>query len=206
MQSNRLQERIIDVIGGIAVAACVTGFFWSLATGSDLTRVEISRLTRAVGKASREVKALRAEETALREVLAQHRKDLDAGGELPTQAPVEEYFQTLSASATNRGLRVLRHNPLSARAYPGLLEQRYLFEVAGSTQNVIRFLESIEKSDYWADVSYLVIDGHSRAGDRRAGSLGRRTADPNVIGTTRQATLIISLFSAPATDSDGEPT
>ncbi len=196
MQPNRLQERIIDVIGGTVVAACVTAFFWSLATGSDRMRGEITHLTRAVGKASREVSSLRAEATRLREVLAQRREELNANGQLPTHAPVEEYFQALSASATERGLRVLRHNPLSARTYPGLLEQRYVFEVAGSTQSVIRFLEMIEQSDFWADVSYLVIEGNSRAG-------GRRAADRNAAGTSRQARLTISLFSAPATEAPG---
>ncbi len=196
--AGRLQERIIDVIGGAVVVACVTGFFWSLAAGSDLTRGEIAHLTRAVGKASREVSSLRSEATFLREALAQRREELEANGQLPTHAPVEEYFQALSASATDRGLRVLRHNPLSARTYPGLLEQRYVFEVAGSTQSIIRFLETIEQSDFWADVSYLVIDGNSRAG-------GRRAADPYAEGSTRQATLTISLFSAPATESTGKP-
>ena len=196
--ADRLQERIIDVIGGAVVAACVTGFFWSMATGSDLTRSEIAHLTRAIGKASREVSSLRAEATLLREVLAQRREELDANGQLPTHAPVEEYFQALSAPATDRGLRVLRHNPLSARTYPGLLEQRYVFEVAGSTQSIIRFLETIEQSDFWADVSYLVIDGNSRAGRRGA-------ADPHAERFTRQATLTISLFSAPATESTGKP-
>lgn len=195
--ADRLQERIIDVIGGAVVAACVTGFFWSLATGSDLTHGEIAHLTRAIGKASHEVSSLRAKATLLRGVLAQRRSELDANGQLPAYAPVEEYFQALSASATERGLRVLRHNPLSTRTYSGLLEQRYVFEVAGSTQSVIRFLETIEQSDYWADVSYLVIDGNARAG-------GHRAADPNAAETTRQATLIISLFSAPAIESPGD--
>ena len=198
MQPIQLQARIIDAIGGIVVAACVTGFFWSLATGSDRTRREIADLTRVISKTSREVSSLRADATHLQDILAQRREELDAGGELPTHAPVEEYFQALSASATDRGLRVLRHNPLSARTYPGLLEQRYVFEVAGSTQNIIRFLETIERSHYWADVSYLVIDGSSQAG-------ARRTADPNAAGTTRQATLIISLFSAPTDESSGDP-
>lgn len=197
MQPNRLQERIIDVIGGAIVAACVTGFFWSIATGSDRTRGEIADLNRAISKASSNVSSLRATATLLRETLAHRRKELDASGQLPTHAPVEEYFQKLSVAATHRGLRVLRHNPLSARTYPGLLEQRYVFEVAGSTQSIIRFLKTIEQSNYWADVSYLIIDGSSQVGRRG-------TSDPNDAESTRKATLTISLFSAPATESPGD--
>lgn len=196
MKSQRVQERIIDAVGSVIVAACAAGFFWSIAGGSELTRGEIAHLKKAIEKASTDVRSLRDRQTRLREVLAQRREALERSGQLPAHAPVEEYFQTLSAQATDHGLRVMRHQPVSERTYPGLLEQCYLFEVAGTTQSVVRFLQTIEKSDFWADVSYLAIDANSQA--VRTGA-----PDSNPSDAIRRATLTISLFSAPDTELPG---
>ena len=192
--TKRGLKRIIDVIGGTVIAACAVGFFWLLAVGSDRTRTEIAQLKRSVSKALAEVRSVQASQSRHEATLREYKSELAVSGQLPTQAPIDEYFRLLSTMATEHGLRVLRHNPLPARSYPGLLEQRYRYEVAGSTRGVIRFLEAIERTDFWADVSYLKIDAGSQRG-------GPSFSDQSSPVDTRQALLTISLFSAPSQDA-----
>ena len=111
-------------------------------------------------------------------------------GRLPTGTSVESYFQELSALALQNRLRVVRHNPLMARSYPGLLEQRFAYEVVGTLSDLAQFFKAIERTDFWADVSYL------RIGDGRgSGRSGQRAM--------RTAVLTISIFSA--TPESGQP-
>lgn len=195
--TERGLKRIIDLIGGTVIAACVVGFFWLLAVGSDRTRTEIAQLKRSVAKALADVRSVQAVQSRHEATLREYKSQLAVSGHLPAQAPIDEYFRLLSAIATEHSLRVLRHNPLPSRSYPGLLEQRYRYEVAGSTRGVVRFLEAIERTDFWADVSYLKID----AGSPRGGPISSDQSSPV---DTRQALLTISLFSAPPQDKPVE--
>ncbi|MFQ5495959.1 MAG: hypothetical protein ACE5EX_11325, partial [Phycisphaerae bacterium] len=110
---------------------------------------------------------------------------------------VEAYFEALSAMAARHQLRVIRDHPLGPRHYPGLVEQRFLYEVTGATANLMRFLKDIESTSFWVDVSYLRIWSNEGAGNRAADK--------------RKAVLTLSLFSAPppeknAGDAEDHPT
>ncbi len=174
--------RVIDVMGGCAVAACLLGFIWLTMIRPDRTRTEISELTRLLQQARQDRRALRIARNEQSAILQSHQARLARTGQLPTDAPIEEYFQTLSVLASEHRLRVVRHKPLTSRSYPGLLEQRYTYEVTGSLPDLVLFLKAIEDADFWADVSYLAIDRGHRAADSAS-------AD-------RLAALTISLFSA----------
>jgi len=179
---NRLSLGIIDVLGAGAVMACLTGFVWSIAIHNSQTVTEISELQQAVRNSQRELRRLDAARDRQATVLASRQAELVETGQLPSEAPVDQYFQTLSVLASQHSLRVVRHNPLTPCAYPGMLEQRYAYEVAGSMPDLIRFLRSIEGTEFWADVSYLKLNRGRGAEDVAVGA--------------RVAELTISIFSA----------
>ena len=124
-----------------------------------------------------------------RRMLVQRRRELSERGHLPETTPVEEYFQAIAAVAVDNRLLVVRHQPLSSRSYPGLLERRYVYEVAGGFSQLMQFLKAIEQSGFWADVSYFRIQKHRGTGK----------AD----SAERSAMLTMSLFSAAAAVEPG---
>jgi hypothetical protein len=124
--------------------------------------------------------------------LKERQVELATSGQLPAQIPIEEYFQTLSRLAGRHHLRVVRHNPLGPRSYPGLLEQRYAYEVIGTMPDIARFFRAIEDAEFWADISYLKIDGGPPSADQ-----GGEPTDE------RDAILTISLFSAAPAEQSG---
>lgn len=182
--------RAIDAIGGGLVAACLMGFVWTAAVHNKRIGREIRELRAMTRTAHRDAGAVELALAQQLSVLAERQKALATTGQLPVEAPVEEYFQTLSRIATGYELRVIRHQPLTPRQYPGLLEQRYTYEVSGSMPNVARFLKAIEGADFWADVSYL--------------SMGRGVGAEQAVVNKRVAELTLSLFSAPPPETEGE--
>lgn len=192
-QQSRIPLLVIDALGAMAVAACVFGVGWFLTVQADRTTVDRKALSGAIEFAQRELSAVHAackEQSAL---FAQREVELATTGQLPERAPIEEYFQVLSNLASGHQLRVVRHRPLAPQDYPGLLEQRYAYEVTGTTANLVRFLKAIEGTEFWADVSYLTIMGAKPSG---SGHLAARRANDHT------ATLTLSMFSAlPATSS-----
>ncbi len=189
-RSGKSVLHIIDALGGCTVAACVLGFVWLTMIRNDPTAARIEELTSSVQRARQDVRVLQAAKDRQRVVLTNRQAELATTGQLPAQAPVEEYFQTLSTIASQNRLRVIRHNPLTPRRYPGLLEQRYAYELTGSMPDLLRFLKWIEDSDFWADVSYLTV----------AGGTGPEDAPSN----GRAAVLAISLFSALPSDTPSQ--
>ncbi len=188
---SRLSLGIVDVFGAGVVAACLTGFVWLIAVHNSQTTMEVHRLEQSVRNAQRELRKLHAACDRQSAVLESHQAELAETGQLPAEAPVERYFQTLSAFASIHSLRVVRHNPLTPRSYPGMLEQRYAYDVTGSLPDFVRFLRSIEETAFWADVSYLKVD--------------RGTGAEDVAARARVGELTISLFSAlPPESSSGE--
>ncbi len=182
---------IVDVVGGGTVAAFVGVFVWLTLVQSDGTALEVSGLRHAVKAARQDLARTRATRDRLLTELASRQAELAKTGRLPDQAPVDEYFQTLSQLAASHALRVVSHQPRSSRSYPGLFEQRYAYQVTGSALDLVHFFRAIEGTEYWADVSHFKVDrGRGPAG----ASSGLRTAD-----------LTLSLFSAlptgPAQDS-----
>lgn len=196
---DQLPLRIIDLLGGSVVAACAFGFVWFVAVGNDRTGSEIRKFTALIANAQRDAQSLQLAQAQQRATLEGHRLKLAERGQLPVKAPIEEYFRTLSALCARHHLRVIHDRPLPSRSYPGLLEQRYAYEVAGSTLDLVRFLKAIEDTDFWADVSYLTVAQGTGAG-RARGSTSRGVSE------TSRATLTISMFSAapPASSSTGE--
>lgn len=180
---TQLQLRIIDMLGASIVASCLIGFGWLVTVGNDGTKTGIVTLRRLVQTAGRDARALRLATARQRTLRDATRKELSAHGQLPDHAPIEAYFQALSASAAQHQLHVIRHEPLASRRYPGLLEQRFAFEVSGSAPNLVRFLQSIERTEYWADVSHLRVQD---------GSAQRDEGDRTIV-----AALTLSLFSSP---------
>lgn len=180
--------RIVDLIGGGTAAACVCGLVWLTLLRTDRTSVEIQDLTRAVRTARLQLAALDAEHERQQNLFEDHQARLSTRGRLPDEAPVEDYFRALSRLATAHSLRVLRHSPLGFRSYPGLLEHRYTYEVAGSIPDLMRFLHGVESAAFWADIGYLQIDA----------STGTHTWDSQM----RVAKLTFSLFSAPPSRDD----
>ena len=184
---NRLSLGITDVLGGCVVAACLVGATWLTLVRNSQTTTEVDELKQLIHAARRDARSLRAAQEQQRATLARHQAELAKTGHLPLVSPIEEYFQTLSRLASKHHLRVVYHKPLTSRAYPGMLEQRYAYEVTGSTPDLVRFLKSIEQTDFWADVSYLKVDRGTVAGETATNA--------------RVAALTISLFSLLPSDA-----
>lgn len=180
--------RIVDLIGGGTAAACVCGLVWLTILRTDQTSVDIHNLSRSVRTAHLQLVALDAEHERQQNLFEEHQTRLSTRGRLPDEAPVEDYFRALASLAKEHSLRVLRHSPLGSRSYPGLLEHRYTYEVAGSIPNLMRFLHGVESATYWADIGYLQIDA----------SAGTHAEDLQM----RVARLTFSLFSAPSLQDD----
>ena len=181
---------VVDAAGGACVAACVAAFIWLTLVRPQSPATTIRTLSLSVAELRSELvgfKALRDQEQSL---VAARKAELADRGHLPDKPPVEEYFQTFARLAARHGLQVRSQTPLHSRAYPGLLEQRYVCEVVGPVSGIVRFLRAIEDTDFWADVSYLKIENRSPQNNRRGSNASTSNA--------AFARLTISLFSAPA--------
>jgi hypothetical protein len=174
--------RLLDALGGVLVVTSLSTFCWFTILGTDATAQEVDRLRTDIMMARREVTSLRAERDRQQSMLNVRKSELSATGELPAEARLEEYFRALALLAEQNRLRVMRHNPLGTRSYPGLLERRFTYQVTGATADLIRFLWAVEQTDFWADVGYLKIEKAGSAEVSRSGD--------------RVATLTISVFSA----------
>ena len=178
-----LQLIITDVAGTGVLAVCLVAAGWLTFVRSNQTTQEINELRNRVGSDRRELISVRhrAEQATLE--LTKARTKLDAVGQLPARPPVERYSQTVLDLAARHQLRVIRQNPVASRAYPGLLEERYEYEMRGATRDFVAFFAAIEMTDYWGDISYLKIDSGASS---RVGSTANR-----------HASFTVSLFSAP---------
>ncbi|UCE60105.1 MAG: hypothetical protein JSU63_22005 [Phycisphaerales bacterium] len=183
MSDNRkLPLLAIDLTGGSAVACCLLALVWLITVRSDDVSADITQLRQSVQTASQDLAAFRSARDRQQAILTNREAQLSQMGHLPDRTPIERYFQTLSALASQHNLTVRRNQPVSPRRYPGLLEQRYSYELSGAMPDITQFFRSVEHTDYWADISYLKVEsGHSSWG----GIFGDRIAS-----------LTISLFSA----------
>ena len=181
-RQRHLSILLMDLTGAAVCAGLMSAFVWFAYFRGDRTVAEIRERSETIADARRDLAALHISLDQQRTILQQRQAELVAGGQLPDETPIEEYFQTLSRVASTHRLHVVRHNPISPRTYPGLLEQRYAYEVSGSMPDIARFLKAIEDAKFWADVSYLKID----AGSRQAGPAS----------IERVASLTISVFSS----------
>lgn len=180
---------LVDFAGATVVIACLSSAAWFTLLREDQTAQRIADLEKAIHERQSELTELRSKRDEERILLNDRQRRLKERGSLPTEAPVEQYLQTLSGLARRFQLDIIRQNPLPERTYPGLLERRYGYEVSGSTNDIAGFFKALEQMDFWADIGYLKIVGNSR----------------NTHGQgTRVASLTISIFSAPSTKRNTE--
>lgn len=191
MQRDALSLRIIDLAGATLAVSCLIGSGWVFFVRIEQTHERIKAFSEHVQATQREARTLRTSLGDLRARIVQTHAALEDSGQLPAKAPVEEYFRSLSNLAAKLDLQVMRNSPHGERHYPGLMEERYSFDVAGTTDAVMRFLQGIERSEYWADVGYLKIS---------SGAVGI-TPKPAL----RSANLILSLFSTGSVSDRKEP-
>ena len=187
MPRTRFKLFPVDILGCSILAICLSAAVWFVSFRDSGTTTEVTDLERGINIDRAELSALRTERDRERAQLADREKRLSETGALPSQAPVEQYLQTLSALAKQYRLDVLRQSPLPAREYPGLLERRYTYEVSGSLSDIAQFLVSIERSEFWADIGFLKIVGQN---------VGNKAAEPRI------ASLTICFFSAPSASPD----
>jgi hypothetical protein len=172
----------VDIVAGGMVTVCALASLWFSILGEKRAPRILVELADSVEDARTQIRRVSTQLEQQRRLLAQRRDQLAQQGRLPDEAPIDEYFHILSRLAADCHLQVRGQSPLSPRTYPGLLEQRYSFEVAGTWPNVARFLKHVEQTEYWADVSYFKIEG------LRGGAL----PDADL----RSAQLTFSVFSA----------
>ncbi|MBI4717854.1 MAG: hypothetical protein HY763_08635 [Planctomycetes bacterium] len=173
----------IDLLGSALVAACLAVFTWATLWNNQRLEKEIVTLRQTIAGSQQALATLQGVRDRQRTEAARRHAELAQRGRLPAAAPLEEYFQVLSGLAARHRLSVIGQTPSESRSYPGLLEQCFTYEVAGTTGDLLRFLREIEETGYWADVSYLKIDE------------GRSSGEPTV--GRRVAALTVSLFSSP---------
>lgn len=181
LRNPRWLQMMLDLAGGAFLVGILGVFVWMTLLRTDRTALQLAELGGSVQQARGEIEDLHADRDRQRVTLKTRRAERDKSGHLPAQAPVEEYFRTLSDLAARNRLRVVRHNPLNSRTYPGLLERRYAYEVTGALPDIAGFFQAIEASDFWADIAYLKIDRGPQASNA---------------SRERVATLTISVFSA----------
>ena len=179
---GKLPLLLLDALGASLSAAGLLAALWMIFFHNEHAASELRDYTQMISSATQDLAALRSAGDRQRATLKERQAELATNGQLPVQISIEEYFQTLSRLAVQHHLRVVRHNPLPPRSYPGLLEQRYAYEVIGTMPDLARFFKAIEDADFWADISHLKIDGSQPQG-------GEPTDQ-------RTASLTISLFSA----------
>lgn len=173
---------MVDVVGGAVLAAALAGAAWSLLIDGAAISQQRESTVAALTETNRALKALQTGMERVRTELSTRQSELAATPPLPREPRVEEYFAAVSAAAGRHGLRLVRHQPLPFRVYPGLSEQRYALEVVGASPDLAAFLVEVEESGFAADVSYLQIQAAS-------GSAGSGEGE-------RVATLTFSVFAA----------
>ena len=174
---------VIDLAGICLFAGLVGVCGWLMLVAGDRTRQELAELSRSAADAEQDLASLAAVRDQHRLQLTERQEELSTRGHLPDKLPLEDYFQSLAQLAGGNRLHVVRHQPLSIRLYPGLMESRYAYEVSGEFPDVVRFLYAIEQADFWADVSHFRLQGF----ESQEGAAAPKTA-----------VLTVSVFSAAA--------
>ncbi|MBU0718130.1 MAG: hypothetical protein KJ749_07780 [Planctomycetes bacterium] len=181
-QNAKLSLLIIDVVGGGVVAACLAVASWFLMVGGDETAAEIKGLRTQIKDSRQTLASLERDHDEQARLLAERESALERTGQLPDVPPTEAYFKSLSTLTTQHSLQALQQYPLASCRYPGLVEDRFALELAGTLPDLVRFIWAVEHSDYWADISFLKIE------NKRVGSGGG--------SSMRVAELTFSMFSA----------
>jgi hypothetical protein len=147
----------LDGAGAVCVVGLAFASVWLVFLRSESPASTIKILSGTVDTLRTDLGKLQLRRDEQAELLLDRRAELARIGTIPTHVALDEYFHTLAAKAAAFGLQVRGQQPLTPRVYPGVLEQRYTWKVAGSLSSVARFLRSVEESEMWADVSHLRV-------------------------------------------------
>lgn len=176
---------LVNGAGACIVAVCLVSAAWLLVVRADHFSSEQIELAQRWETARQDLIQLRDAYDRQQSIVEQRRKELNERGKLPQAAPVEDYFQRLARFTTDYGLHIRAHRPHGSRTYPGLVEQRFAYEITGPVDNVIRFLAAVESTEFWCDISYFALeDGISNEPGQAAHPV---------------ASLTISMFHEPET-------
>ncbi len=171
MKSGAWYLLAIDGVGG-AISALLIGLgAWTAFPEQGGGAEDTQQLADAIAAAKSDLVNLRSVLDEQKTLEIRYQAELTAAGAMPSQTPQETHLRTLSGLAAENHLSVVRQLPLSPREYPGLLEQRFAYEVAGTMPDLARFFKAVELSPGWTDISYLKIDqgkGVAGATDRNA--------------------------------------
>jgi len=172
MKSGASSIVVIDAIGGALTALLVAIFAWTAFVAKPDEGQSPRELADSLDSARSDVAALRSALAEQKAMESRRQSQLAAVGPLPSEVPSESYLRTLSSLASENTLTVVRQLPLSPRDYPGLLEQRFAYEVSGTLPDLARFFKAVELSPSWTDISYLKVEtGKSTEGESHRSAL-----------------------------------
>jgi hypothetical protein len=158
IRNLRFPNLLIDLAGGaISVFLLLVAAWLGVIRQSD-TASERDELISAIADTRENLFKLRRVRDAQQDSLNRMLAEGSSRGPLPDRAPVESYLQALAGLCAQHHVNVVSQHPLSPRNYPGLLEQRYAYDISGTAPDLLRFLRAIESLDYWCDVSYLSLE------------------------------------------------
>ena len=144
---------------GAALTLMMLGFgAWSAFSGDAGGLDSSPELLTNLANAKEDLEDLQSALTSQREHAARYRDELAAAGAMPSQTPQETHLRSLSGLAAANHLTVVRQSPLAARQYPGIMEQRFAYEVTWTMADIARFFKAVESSPDWADISYLKVE------------------------------------------------
>ena len=158
MKKGSWSLRAIDGAGGTIAALFLSLGAWTAfpkpESGADSTQ----KLAAIIAAAKTDLANLRSALDEQKALELRYQAELAAAGALPSQTPQETHLRELSGLAAQNHLSVVRQLPLSPREYPGVLEQRFAYEVTGTMPDLARFFKAVELSPSWTDISYLKMD------------------------------------------------
>jgi hypothetical protein len=169
----------IDAAGGAITALLLGIATWSVFSDRGGGLDSSHELRTALADAKNDLADLQTATGAQQGLAARYQAELAAAGAMPDQTPPETHLRILSGLAAENHLSVVRQFPLVARAYPGIMEQRFAYEVTGTMSDLARFFKAVELSPGWADISHLKVEQ----------GIGADTT------TDRNAVLTFSVFS-----------
>ncbi len=171
MKRDSLSLWALDAAGGALTLLLLALGAWSAWPQRSPGDQHPQNLTAALASAKNDLATLRSSLEQQKALQARYQSDLNAAGAMPDQSPQETHLQLLSGLAAQNHLSVVRQLPLSPREYPGLLEQRFAYEVTGTMPDLARFFKAVESSTSWTDISYVKVDqgkGVDNTGQRNA--------------------------------------
>lgn len=173
----------IDGVGG-AISALLLGLgLWNAFPDQSEGAGSTRELAATIARGKAELSGLGGAIEEQRTLESRYQSALAAAGKLPGQTPQETHLRALSSLAAQNHLGVVRQLPLSPREYPGLMEQRFAYEVNGTMPDLARFFKAVETAPGWTDISFLKIEQGASDGDSKR----------------RNALLTFSAFSLGAT-------